>query len=272
MTLRPDDTKPSALATSARSHVVAVTVADLDDVVAQARKLLRAGADAYWQTGQLLSRVEAERLYKLRTLPNGRAAYTSFRQWVEEEVKIRADRAYRMLGVAREYTVEDIRRLDSSKLELAVRVPSEARGKLLERIAGGASYRDVKKLVRETTKSTDEQPSTKPSKRTDAATKARVKKRAEQARAATTTTESSAPKKDRVTIVAVEGTRTFPLYRKPKSMKDIEASKQRRANGDDALPFYGRLELTNEVTMALAVVVDAEGNVVARVAFTRDEA
>lgn len=107
------------------------TVADLDEKVANIRKIQVDLVDGHWQLGKLLG--ETWTMYKLR-VEEGKPKYRNWGQFVSSELGFTPQYAYDLVGVSTAFTEADIRLVGVTKLRIIARIPDEAkRQNLLER-------------------------------------------------------------------------------------------------------------------------------------------
>lgn len=109
-----------------------VTAKELDDKVAEFKKVQVDIVGNHWNLGRLLG--ETHNLYKLRTDDKGAQKYKNWGQFVSSELDITPAYAYDLVGVSLAFTEEDIRLVGVTKLRVLARIPDEAKKKnLLER-------------------------------------------------------------------------------------------------------------------------------------------
>lgn len=243
--------KSTALALAAvpaEAEAIMLTSADLDASVARVVTLKGLAATSYWALGDELRKINENKLWKLRTNPKGKAKYTSFDQFVEQEAKLSHSYAYSLIEIATTFAEEDVKLFGTTKLTLMLKVAPEDLPKIKE-VAKTKSRRalavEVEKVVKERGHGSARAKSEQHAK---AGKKggAKIKERA------------VAKTHDKITVASIEGRKTVKLYAKPDNIRNIDWSSLKRAKTVDAMPF-GKLELTNEVSIYLSVVKSKTG-------------
>lgn len=260
-------TKGSKEITAPDAQVV-FTTADLDKSVERVVKLKSMAATSFWALGDELRKINEDKLWKLRLNAKGKAQYTSFDQFVENEAKIGHTYAYQLIDIATNFTESDVKQFGTTKLTLMLKVAPEDLPKVREIAATGVGRRalavEVEKVIQERGHG-----SRKKNKKHSAAGKASGAKVKEKAKAKAEKAASKIVKTaDKITVASIEGRKIVKLYAKPDSLRNIDWSKLKRAKTIDAQPF-GRLELTNEVSIFLSVVKNEKTGELEIVANTR---
>lgn len=133
---------------------VPARVSDLDAAVERIQHLKQRATESIWELGTELRAIFDKRLWRTRQNAEGGPAYTTWGAFCEAELGISNTYSYRMMDVAAAYTREQVRQIGATKLSLTLQVPREAREKLLEAAAGGATVRQIAAMVAETGKVT----------------------------------------------------------------------------------------------------------------------
>ncbi len=221
---------------------------DLDEAVKRVFECKKVASVGLWALGNELRKINEDKLWKLRVV-KGKQAYTSFDQFCDAEAKIGHTYAYNLIDIATKFTDRDVAKFGPSKLTLMLKVADEDLPKVRE-IAGKVGKRQLAKEVAEVVRERGhgaKKKSKKGTAKTAAATKASQASRAKAARAS-----------DKITIASIEGTKKVKLFAKPASIRDIDWKALKRAKTTDAIPF-GKLELTNEVTLFISIVKTDDG-------------
>ncbi len=230
--------KKGSKAIEVESEIV-YTSKDLDKAVERVVRLKSMAATSYWALGNELRAINEQKLWKHRVNAAGKAKYTSFDQFSEQEVKISNTHAYNLIEIAKDYSEEDVREFGTSKLAIMLKAAPEDRPALKEK----AKTLGKRALAAEVQKAKKERGhGAKKSKQAEAASKGGKAKAAKTAKLT-----------DKITIAKIEGRRTVKLFAKPDSIRNVDFSTLKRAKTLDAQPF-GKLELTNEVTMLFSLV------------------
>ena len=138
------------------------------------------------------------------------------------------------------------------KLHLVLQAPKSDRARLEEDLKKGATYRETEKNVKEAR-------AAKPEEETSIGKRAGTKKtaKANKARA-----KKEADKPKRMTIAAIEGTKTIRLFKK--GTDDAPAKRL----GDQP---WGSYELSNDVSLQFAIMETSAGELVLKLKVKRDE-
>jgi hypothetical protein len=123
------------------------TVKHLDDAVARIRAQQAAGARSLHAIGVEIERVRAGSLWSLR-LVAGSCPYKSFEQWVEAELSISRQHAYRLAAVAKRFSDADVVSHGVSRLAIALYAPEGRMPSIFAALEDGASCRKLEGLVR----------------------------------------------------------------------------------------------------------------------------
>lgn len=241
--------KPVKAEPEPRTEIV-MTADDLDKAVERVRKLKVFAAKAAYALGHELLAINEQKLWKLRLGEKGKAKYTSFDQFVEQECQISHTHAYNLISIAKDFTEEDMNVFGTTKLAIMLKAPEEVRPALKEK----AKTHSANQLRQEARKAAEERGHTNKKKK-HARDYANMGKKGAKATATKKTTKAAS---DKITIATIEGKKIVNLFAKPDSMRNIDWGSLKRAKTIDAQPF-GRLELTNEVTMTFALVKNDAG-------------
>jgi hypothetical protein len=199
-----DDTKTSSMTFTER---------DLDTAIRDIQALKGAGAVSMYLLGKRLSEVHAG-IWKLRTEKDDKGKekpkYKTFEAFCTAEIGMTPANAYSLMDVSTHYSEEQVRAWGTSKLDLVLKAPVENRKELEEKIAKGASHREIKEEVQKIKKKTGHVRETRSAsgrggKRSAAATKP--------------------SKKAAITVANLIGTATVKLFRKPPSITGITPEK-----------------------------------------------
>ena len=237
----------TALAVAPKNGESAVlyTDKDLDKAVSRVIECKKVASVGVWALGEELKQINEKKLWKLRIV-KGKQAYTSFDQFCELEAKIGHSYAYQLIDIATTFTSAEVNKFGTSKLTLMLKVAEEDRPGIREK-AAKMSKRQLAVEVAKTVKERGHGAKKKKNTRTAAATKAGNAKRA-----------VTAKLNEKITIASIEGSKKVKLYAKPDSIRNVDWKSLKRAKTPAALPF-GRLELTNEVTMFISIVSTDDG-------------
>jgi hypothetical protein len=219
---------------------VVYSVGDLDRALQRIEVLKATASCSVWALGQELREVKEKKLWKFR-VTKGKAAYTSFDQFCENEAKLSSTHAYSLIEIAENFSEKDVQEFGTSKLTLLLKVAPEDRPALKE----SAKKKSKRQLASEVSKVVKERGGAK-------------KKNPKHSAAAKKGAAAKHAKSDKITIAMIEGRKTVKLFAKPESIRNIDWKALKRAKTIDAQPF-GKLELTNEVSILLAVVKTEEG-------------
>lgn len=225
-------------------HVL--TDKDLDKAVERVFECKKVASVGLWALGNELRKIHEASLWKLRTV-KGKAAYTSFDQFCDNEAKVSHSYAYSLIDIATKFTNEDVAKFGTSKLTLMLKVADEDLPKIRE-VAGKVGKRQLAKEVAAAVRERGHG-AKKKKKRGTARTTAATSASSERART---------KRNDKVTIASIEGTKKVKLFAKPESIRNIDWKALKRAKTTDALPF-GKLELSNEVTLFISIVKTDDG-------------
>lgn len=122
------------------------TEADLDETVREALAHKAAAASQMWLLGSVLRRIQEQKAYTLRQ-KDGKAAYSTWNQFVEIELGISPSYSYRLIEVATKFSREDVDRIGPTKLHVVLHVPSSERPALMQAAEDGKSVRELKELA-----------------------------------------------------------------------------------------------------------------------------
>ncbi|MES2393561.1 MAG: hypothetical protein V4555_18130, partial [Acidobacteriota bacterium] len=151
--------KPStALATTNGHNKAAVhtgqvvyTDKDLDKAVERVRECKKVAAVGLWALGEELRKINEDKLWKFRVV-KGKAAYTSFNQFCNEEAKVSHEYAYKLIEISTRFTEADVSKFGTSKLTLMLKVADEdlpAVREVAERTGKRGLAKHVKQVIKE---------------------------------------------------------------------------------------------------------------------------
>jgi hypothetical protein len=209
----------------------------------------------YWHLGRQGKVVLDRELWKMRTDAAGKPVYTTFNQWCEKELRMKAKVFYGLMDAAAEFTEDQARRLGMTKLQLVMGAPKNAKAELMAAAEAGASKREIAERVkqerakagvtkRQTGRGGDKIPPGKGG-RLSAAEKAAGK------------TKRDTAATGRMTVAMVEGKVRLDAWCKP--AKRDEDPKPAKRLADEP---YTKLELTNGVVMFLSLAQKPSGQIV----------
>lgn len=246
-----------ALATTPKAHDgELLTEQTLDKAVEYIASELQHSGASYHRAGRALKeQVYGPELWKLRTR-DGKPAYKSFEQFTVAEFGITPMRAYQFMKVCDKFTEEQVAKL-GSKAILIVQSPEELQPMLIEAAQNGATASEIRKIKKA-------HGGDKPRKVTTASGK-EITYAGGRGKVGST---DKAPK-PKVTAIAMVGSHTVKLHKKPASMRGVEVSALPRAKRLADEPF-GMLELENGVSLFVTIVDKGDG-LVAKLVFKRDE-
>lgn len=249
-----DDTKPSSMIRAER---------DLDQAVDGVRKAMTDAAFSGWKLGVLIGEIKNGNLWKLRTVKDDKtgkekARYQTFDAFCINELQMTPRSANNWATVAANFSEDQVKTVGSSKLQLILQAPPEARPAIQKMAEDNVPAREIKKHVKKARKESKTTETT----RTSAATAANEKK----ASAKT------------ITVANVLGSKNIKLYKRPASLKGVDFDKGVDKDGA-ALPRAKKLadepcgyeELENGVTQFYAIMESASGELVLKVMRKREE-
>lgn len=191
-----------------------VSTRDLDDSVAEIKKIQLDIVDNHWLLGKKLQESHEKNLYKLRLDSNNKPKYRSWGQWVEAELEISPRYAFDLAATSMVFTQEQIKEFGVTKLRVLARIPEEAkRQNLLEKARGELNG---KPMTRTEVERAAKQGGTLPARKglgggshgDEASTTERVSKRAQKAAEKAAERE----KNEGVTVVVQPGRISIPLF------------------------------------------------------------
>lgn len=239
--------------------------ADLDASVADVHRLKGEGAMALYELGRRVAHLRDTREWKLRTVADqkGRPVpkWTSFEAFCNAELGMTPTTALRLAETSRAFTPEEVKLFGTRKLSLLLDAPPEHRDELKKKVEAGVSKKDLEKEVARVNRVEGH---VKPgSGQTSKATQASAEKRRELA-----DQKASAATKT-ITVANILGTQTVKLFKKPASLKSLDWNALARARRIGDVPF-GRLELSNDVTMYISIAATPAGDLVAKIVTQRN--
>ncbi len=237
---------------SAKVVVVDPDEARLDKAVAEVHRVKQEAAASAWELGAKIGAVYDDQLWKLRKDEKGAPKYKGFDPFCAAELTITPRTAYRLMDVAKNFAETDVKAFGTAKLGLLLMAPEEDRPAIKDKIAAGASKKEVAAEVGKARTARGVERMTTPGrKEMPAGEKAR------------------APRQEKITVASIVKKRTVPLYGKPSSRKaDLADLKRAKRMGD--VP-WGRMELENKVVMYFQIREDAGGQLELIVDTRREE-
>ncbi len=244
-----------------REAPLALLTEDALDAANEITERLKTGIVAgNWLLGKHLHDVHSSGLWKARRATNGEQKHKTFAQYCRNEIGMGDANVYRLIEVALNWSQEDVARLGVEKLDLIMRSPAQAKAKLLDAAKSGATVRDIKEARSEAIKEYGGPGVTSWGVDGPQGTHGT---NAGRGRADGTKRPAAPVKRDMVTMVEIEGTKSFPIY----SLGAYKLGKQvPTKNVDDAVGFYA---LVNEVAVTIYFNRDADGNLVGKLTIKR---
>ena len=137
---------------------------ELDASVKRIKTLQGDAVGTYWQLGRALFDNYDRGLYKFRVDAKGQPLYKSWAAFCTAELNMSPQLARDVMAVATAFEEADVRKFGITKLKVLVRVPEEARAKLLEK-AGVLSSRELEQRVQQEHPGATRDPVVQPSSR-----------------------------------------------------------------------------------------------------------
>lgn len=250
-------TKKKKVDALAKSESNKLAAKDLDKSVAKVLELKSDAAENYWAMGKELLEINARQLWKLRLTEEGKSVYRGFDAFVVHELKMTPQHAYSAIDVAKNYeTSDEVRELGHTKAALILKAAPEDREKLKAKAKKGATAKELKKDVKESreTKGAPKADSPK-AKAGDKGSKAKAK--------------INEARSEKISIAAIEGSKTIKLFKKPESMKGIDWTDLERAKKVSEKPF-GKYELAGGVTQYFSVIMKEDEGLVLKIETRRE--
>lgn len=233
--------------------VVKYNVDDLDKTVSAINTLKSAIWSNGWKMGKLITELRDKQLWKLRN-EDGKPKYLTFESFCKSELGFSDNQAYRLMDVAERFTEEQVKKFGTTKLSLILEAPKEDQDKILEEhVAKNASSAEVREAV---TKARKEKGVT----RRDTGRK-KTPKSGKAASPPKKKAKGASPKRDKITVAALEGTKTVKLFKR----EHPEVVAKRIADEP-----VGTLELENDVVMHFSLIQGPEGNIVLKIRTKRE--
>ena len=130
--------------------------ADLDQAVAEVRRLRGRVAASCWDLGRAIYAIYERRMYDVRRDPLGRSLYKTWDQFCYDELGYTPQYSYRLMWVSLEFSREDAESLGVSKLSMVLQVPKAERQKILDKARAGVTrdvlMEEIRKLAFHTTR------------------------------------------------------------------------------------------------------------------------
>jgi hypothetical protein len=228
------------------------TAEDLDRVVEELHQMQRDTAAGVWSLAHRYAEVHKSQIWKCRLKADGSVAYRTFEQFAEAELKVSRKYANELIKMFGLYSREDFVRIGTTKLRVAMGAPEERREEILQQFKDGASRRDVEKQLGRGGKELEDAPDLRLKENKDEA-KPRGKPKVVQA--------APAAERKTITIAAIEGRRSIPMFVKPARRGDAEHQPATKLTD---MP-WGFLDLTNDVRMWYSLFQKPDGSIVLRI-------
>jgi hypothetical protein len=210
---------------------------DLNQSIAKCRTFMVDATLECYRLGQELNYICDNNLYLLRSIENGKSQYTSFKVFVRNEFGMAHQQAYLLMGVAKNFTEDQVRQIGTTKLNLALKVPPEYREEILAKAQEGETMVTL-------------------SERADALlNKAKSPK--------------ALPVGKQLTAIIAMGLMEAPMYKAPTQPGKVGAATSPASQINDE-PF-AVFTLENGVEATFQVLKDEGGNLVASLAFRRGD-
>ena len=110
---------------------------DLNQAVEKCRAFMVDATLECYRLGHELNHICDNNLYLLRLGENGKSKYTNFKVFVRNEFSMAHQQAYLLMGVAKNFTEDQVRQIGVTKLNLALKVPQEFREEILAKAQDG---------------------------------------------------------------------------------------------------------------------------------------
>lgn len=242
------------------------TERDLDTAVHAVQDLKGEGAAAAWRLGAKVKEIYDGRLWKLRVDKDDKgkekARWASWDAFVHGELGMTPKNAGSLMDISKTYSIEQVTAFGTTKLGLILTAPPEDQPALISQAKNGASASEIRAAVKDVKKKKNHVRQSR-GKDTSAGAKAGAKAKAEKTQKAK---DSKA-----ITVASIIGAQQVKLYKKPASLKGFDPKTAPRAKKIGDSPF-GRLELTNEVSMYFTVSESPAGELVLKVVTQREAA
>ena len=241
--------QPLTKVTPHKAEIVTYTEAQLDDAIARVVAAKSDAATGYFRLGLEIKSIYESNIYKARNGEDGKPKYKSFDAFCVAELLMSSIQARRLMDVASRFTGEQIAKFGTTKLSLVLEAPDEEQDRIIdETVASGGSAAEVAAEVKKARAKAGKGGTKKGRKRPDLGASNRTAKGA------------AAKNKKRVTVAAIEGTKTVKLYCKGKPDK--------RAKTLASQPV-GEVDLDNSTRCSVQVCEDAAGELIVKLKFSR---
>lgn len=148
--MKPSTPPPAALTSAKKADAAPLakfTEKDLDAATEELLEVTQRAKHNYWEMGKkLYDLVYSPQLWKLRRKA-GKQLYTSFNQYVADELHVSHTTAFAMMDVSKAFTEQQVKKIGGSKLSLVLKAPETERGSLLLEAEKGASKREIQEKV-----------------------------------------------------------------------------------------------------------------------------
>jgi hypothetical protein len=244
-----DDTKPSSSLRSER---------DLDVAIKKVKDSMSDSSRSAWQLGKDIADIKDNDLWKLRTHKDAktgkeRPRWASWDAFCTTELEMTPRNALSFQNLAANFSADQIAAMGgTTKAQLVLLAPPEARAETRKMAESGAKVREIKKHVKKARAKSKNIVKTKTSKATEAA--------ASKAKATAKT----------LTVANILGSVQIKLYKKPASLKNLDLSSLDRAKklADEPIGIH---ELENGVKQFFAVLESPSGELILKVTTKRDD-
>jgi len=234
-----------------KAEIVTYTEAQLDEAVSRVQAAKAEAAGGYYKLGQEIKSIYESNIYKARNGEDGKPKYKSFDAFCVAELLLSSLQARRLMDVAARFTEAQIAQFGTTKLSLVLEAPDDDQERIVEEVvAQGGTAKEVAAEAKKARLRAGKSGTKKGRKRPDVSASNRTAKGA------------AAKNKKRVTVAAIEGTKTIKLYCKGKPDK--------RAKTLASQPV-GEVDLDNSTRISAQVCEDAAGELIIKIKFSRIE-
>lgn len=232
--------KAKAKAPDADAEVVStalVTEADLERQVEIIRKSVSDGALALHRMGAAAKAINEGQLWKMRFTKGGESCYRSFKQFCIEDLCMTPAHIYRAIGVAEQFTEDEVKGLSGQQIRVVMQLPAGARQEAIDAARSGEGT----STLSERAKALGAKPG-----------------------------EAPTPTKA-VTVSMAMGIQKVAMYKRPKKPGKVgDAENATPAKSISDKPWLA-IELRNKVRLLVRLDTNKKGELVAAVEFRRGE-
>lgn len=232
--------KPKAAApTPDVASATLVTVKDLDKQVAIIQGAVCDGAVALHRLGVAAKIISDGGLWKMRTAKGDVPAYRNFKQFCSEDLGMSSVHIYRAMGVADQFTEDDIIGLSGAQVRVVMQLPKDAQQAALDAAKAGEGT-------------------------------SALSERASALRG--TKGAATPPPKKAVTVAVAMGIQKVPMFKRPtkRGAKVGDTDNATPATSLSEKPWLA-IELTNKVRLLVRLDTNKDGELTASVEFRRGE-